>query len=59
MASPQDPKAGDGQDATIKQSGDNRRAGDEDGNKAAGDSKSRGANDPADEAPASKDSNKR
>lgn len=44
-------------DATVKQSGDNRRAGDADGNQSAGDSKSPGATDPADQSPAAKDSN--
>jgi len=50
-------------DVTVKQSGDNRRAGDDDGNAASGNSKSPGVNNPADEspdeAPAAKNSNKR
>ena len=58
MANPQQTNSGGATDATVKQSGDNRRLGDQDGNKTAGDSKSPGANDPADESPAAKDSNK-
>lgn len=59
MATPENPSSNTA-DATIKQSGDNRRAGDPDGNKAAGDSKSPGADDPKDEVPAAaKNSNKR
>ena len=36
---------------TPQQAGDNRRSGDTDGNAAAGNSKSKGATDPADKVP--------
>jgi len=38
-------------DVTVKESGDNRRAGDDDGNAASGNSKSPGVDNPADESP--------
>lgn len=58
MAKPEGTNSSGDEDATVTQSGDNRRAGDADGNQAAGDSKSPGATDPADESHALKDSNK-
>lgn len=59
MATPQETNSSNAKDVTVKESGDNRRLGDADGNQAAGNSKSPGADDPANDAPAAKDSNKR
>ncbi len=56
MASPETTSTDGAKDATVKQSGDNRRAGDADGNRSAGDSKSPGADDPADGSAAEKKS---
>lgn len=45
MPSPED-KNSSAKDATVKESGDNRRAGDMDGNAAAGSTKSHGVTEP-------------
>jgi hypothetical protein len=62
MARPQGTNSSNAKDATVKQSGDNRRLGDDDGNAASGNSKSPGVDNPADEAPeqapAARNSNK-